>query len=202
MKIELHLHTSRHSACAQNSPSEMMAGLVSAGYQAVFITEHEALWDEHELDELRREFPTLRIFPGVELALGDNKQQHLLVLGGSDRAFLAIRDIAEILELARQRSLTTILAHPYRWAGGSDMLEQGQLPDAIEYRTNNQQDAQACLLSQQTAGRLGLPLVNAGDSHSLAMLDKFWIETDEPLDDPLALRAVLAAGSYRLCAAT
>ena len=41
MKVELHLHTSRYSLCAVDSPAQMMLRYIDAGYQAVYITEHE-----------------------------------------------------------------------------------------------------------------------------------------------------------------
>ena len=57
MKVELHLHTSRYSACAVCRPAEMMNGLIARGYEAVYITEHDAVWETAELNDLRRQFP-------------------------------------------------------------------------------------------------------------------------------------------------
>jgi len=83
MKVELHLHTSRYSACAINTPEEMMQRLVDTGYEAVYITEHNMVWSDKELDELRAKFPPLKIFPGVELNCGLEGIQHLLVLSAT-----------------------------------------------------------------------------------------------------------------------
>jgi len=135
MKVELHLHTSRYSGCAVNSPEEMMTGLIAAGYEAVFITEHAAVWPIEELDELRGKFPQLRIFGGVELYVGSH---HLLVLGTSDASYLDICDDAPaVLEKARRASHLTVLAHPFRWEEGFEMLYESLRPDAIEYCTCN-----------------------------------------------------------------
>ena len=49
MKVELHLHTSRHSPCARHRPEELLTRLVATGYDAVYLTEHDALWGEGEL---------------------------------------------------------------------------------------------------------------------------------------------------------
>ncbi|MCD6364554.1 MAG: hypothetical protein J7M14_01635, partial [Planctomycetes bacterium] len=109
MKVELHLHTSAGSVCAVNTPSEMLEALVESHYEAVYITEHDALWEAGELDELRRDFPQLRIFPGIERTLGSH---HLLILGASNPEYLATEDISEVLDLARGEGHLTVLAHP------------------------------------------------------------------------------------------
>ena len=204
MKVELHLHTSRYSGCAVNSPSELMAGLVSAGYEAVFVTEHDAVWPDDELAELKAEFPRLAIFPGVELSLGAwDVFEHLLVLGTNDRRYLELAggpepDVAAILDRARAAGHMTVLAHPFRWDGGAEMLRRHLRPDAIELCTCNHDPEQAAV-SAATARGLNLPVVNAGDVHSLAMVGRFWIETARPLTGPADLREMILAGEYANC---
>ena len=196
MKVELHLHTSRYSGCAVNSPEEMMAGLIAAGYEAVFITEHAAVWPIEELDELRGKFPQLRIFGGVELYVDSH---HLLVLGTSDASYLDIcNDAPAVLEKARRANHLTVLAHPFRWEEGFEMLYEGLRPDAIEYCTCNH-DRPAADRAAAVAAEMGLPLVNSGDSHGLDFLDRFWIETPEPLVAPTDVRRIVLAGDYENC---
>jgi predicted metal-dependent phosphoesterase TrpH len=197
MKVELHLHTSRYSGCAVNTPSEMMRRLIEAGYDAVCITEHDAVWGADELADLRSLFPELRIFGGVELSLG---MQHLLVLGTTDPHYLEITDEAEVLESAARADLPTVLAHPFRWGGGAGMLERGLRPDAIEHFTSNHFDVSADLAAD-TGGRLGVALVNAGDVHAVEMIDQFWIETDSPVAKASDLRRIILQGAYRNCQA-
>jgi hypothetical protein len=194
MKVELHLHTSRYSFCAIESPPRMMGRLVDLGYDAVFITEHDAIWSKGELDELRDEFPELSIFPGLERSI---QGQHLLVLGATDPKLLAMEDIQHILAAAREQDLPTILAHPFRWPEADRVLyESGANPDAIELETCNQQGPEM-LKAAAGAGALGLPTVNAGDAHSLDMLGRHWIETAEPFATPPQLRRLLLGGRYR-----
>jgi len=85
MKVELHLHTSRYSGCATATPFELMEALIGYGYDAVFVTEHDTVWPDWELRQLQEEFQDIRILPGVELTLGPDQTQHLLVLGTQDR---------------------------------------------------------------------------------------------------------------------
>ncbi len=192
MKIELHLHTSRYSGCAVHSPEEMMHRLVATGYGAVYITEHSAFWTEKELDELRRQFPTLKIFSGVELAL---ESQHLLVLGATDRKYLETNDETEILRQARKDGHLTVLAHPFRWKGGAEMLSRGHLPDALECRSGNQ-DIHGAKLTQAAAHERNLPTVNAGDSHAIEYLDRYWIETTRPVIEANDIRTIILNGEY------
>jgi len=192
MKVELHLHTRRYSFCARNSPEAMMRGLIEADYDAVFLTEHDQVWQPDELAALRKEFPELRIFPGLELTLDE---QHLLILGTTETDWLDMTDEAEILARARRDHFATILAHPFRWAGGDAMLRAGRLPDAIECRSGNQRGPMS-LRAQEAADRLSLPAVHADDAHGLTMIGKFWIETARPLDRPGDIRDILLAGEY------
>ena len=192
MKVELHLHTNRYSACAVNTPKEMMRRLLAAGYKAVYITEHDAVWRDRELARLQRAFPDIRIFPGVEVSITSH---HVLVLGTNDPAYLKISDEGELLEKARTHGHLTILAHPFRWAGGAMILQQGLLPDAIEYHSCNH-DIDSARESLVIADRLELPLVNTGDAHSLEMLDRYWVETARPIEAADDIRAIIAAGQY------
>ena len=196
MKIELHLHTNRYSQCSVVTPEEVMRRLVEEGYGAVCITEHHAMWSDGELEALRNEFPCLRIFPGVELNTGNGD---LLVLGTNDAEYLALREEpAKIILKARSQGLVTILAHPFRWEISDNILKGPVLPDAIEHRTCNH-DAKAAGKAAAAAQRLNLPLVNAGDVHSLEMAGKFWIETDRQNTQRCELREIIVRGEYRNC---
>jgi len=199
MKVELHLHTSRYSPCARANPFELMEALIGYGYEAVFITEHDHVWSDWELGQLQEEFRGLKIFPGVELTLGPDQAQHLLVLGTLDPGYLELReDPRRILEKARRDGDATILAHPFRWQGGGEMLDDGLIPDALENLTCNHEPAHARLA--QAAGELfSLPVVNAGDVHALEFLDRFWIETEAPLVEARDIREILVNRRFRNC---
>lgn len=195
MKIELHLHTSRYSECSIVTAEEAMSRLIEFGYDAVCITEHDAVWPDDELQRLREKFPAIRIFPGVELSLGD---QHLLVLGTNDRQYLSIGCDADILERAREADHLTVLAHPFRWFGGAAMLESSLLPDAIEHLTGNHIPRNA-EKSAKTADNLGLPIVNSGDIHATDMMNRYWIETAEAVEDACDIRRIIIDGAYENC---
>lgn len=195
MKVELHLHTSRYSPCAVASPAAMMRALIDCGYGAAYLTEHDQLWRDFEIDDLQRDFPAIRIFGGVELTVGSH---HIVVLGTTDRSYLQLEDEADILAKAGEAGHAVVLAHPYRWPGGADLLHRGLRPDGVEYLTNNQGDDGAARAAETAAG-LGIPLVNASDAHDVDGVGRFWIETDEPLLESQDILSVLRRGAYRRC---
>lgn len=198
MKVELHCHTSRYSACSKATPAELMEQMIQTGYEAVYITEHDAVWSEREIEQLQQGFPDIRIFGGVELSTGAERMQHLLVLGTTDREYTRLADAAEILKKARDDGCLTVLAHPFRWEGGAEMLDNGLMPDAIEYCTTHHAPKEAEIAAEVAAG-LGLPMVNVGDVHGLDFLNRFWIETDRPLLKAGDVRTVVLNRAYVNC---
>jgi hypothetical protein len=196
MKTQLHLHTSRYSGCAIHTPEMMLQRAIQKGFQSVFITEHDAVWPTRELQDIRRQFPALQIWPGLELTvLNDMGASHLLILGTNARDFLQMEDSQEILAEARRRQCPTILAHPFRWEGAEAMLAGPLRPDGIEYHTPNHPPAMA-EVSREHAEALSLPLINSDDAHSKDMIGRYWIETHRPFRTPRELRAILLGGYY------
>lgn len=200
MKIELHSHTSRYSPCAADSPGALIKRFAKCRYDVVFLTEHNQVWSDEELRDIRLKFPRIMIFPGVELSVGEDSLQHMVVLGANDPAYLALRQPREILERARQDGLLTILAHPFRWEGSGRMLDEGLRPDALEFRTCNH-TAEQGQRSQQAAATLGIPLVNAGDTHCRDFINRHWIETQQTLAEARDIRQIVLEGAYQNCSA-
>ncbi|MCY2925170.1 MAG: hypothetical protein NT031_06970 [Planctomycetota bacterium] len=196
MKVELHLHTSRHSPCARHRPEELLARLVATGYDAVYLTEHDALWGEDELAALQEQFPEIRLFPGIERSIGPIRDgQHLLILGARDPEYTRLTEPSELLALARTHGHLAILAHPLRSPDSAAMLMAGLRPDALECRTGSHDEARANMIAR-AAVRLRLPLVNAGDVHRLVHVNKCWIETLADLHHADDIRDVIRSGLY------
>jgi predicted metal-dependent phosphoesterase TrpH len=181
----------------------MMEAYVAAGYDAVYITEHDMVWPDAELNELRAAWPQLRIFPGVERTLwgSGSEMQHVVILGANDPTYLKIAGDRELIDRARRDGRLAVLAHPFRWRGAAAMFAAGVTPDALEARSCNS-DAEQGARAEQTAGRMGIPTVHAADAHSTAMVGHFWIETAEPLNEPNDIRRIVLARAFRNCMAT
>ncbi len=202
MKTEIHLHTNRYSGCAHNDPALTMRRLVEKGYEAVYITEHDHVWTDEELSGIRKDFPSLKIYPGIELTIdcSINGVCHLLVLGTNDPVYIDIADDpAEVMAVAAERNHLTILAHPFRWPGTDDLLDIAQ-PDALEYQTCNQ-SGDAVRQSRECSEKIKAPLVNAGDIHTLDMIGRFWIDTRDKLASPEDIRRAILERRYLNCSA-
>lgn len=199
MKVELHCHTSRYSPCAKSRPEDMMAALIAAGYDVVYITEHDVVWRASDIDKLQAAFPKIRIFPGVEKTIGGKDSfQHLLILGTLDQSFIHMTDNKQILDKARQNGHLTVLAHPFRWRVGANLIyREGLMPDAIECRTASH-DEEMAEESTAAAKRFNLKVVNCGDSHSPEFLNRAWIETDRPIVKANDIRQIVIDGAYKI----
>ena len=198
MLIDVHLHTSRYSSCGRASPEEMIEAAIGAGLQAVVLTEHHVLWPLSELNVLRRAYPEIRIFRGVEVTCGD---------GGADVVVLGVLD----LEVARQdtqphqvmRRLHEaggigILAHPFRLAPsipGEFLLSP---PDAYEVMSLNMPSfARRRAATLEEVFPKARPLV-ASDAHQVAGLGAYAISLAQDVASEAELAAAIRDGSFRI----
>src|SRR5436190_23938539 len=68
MKFDLHMHTRRYSPDSEIDPFELVKRAKEIGLDGIVITEHDRLWPEAELEELRRAAPGLVVLGGVEVS--------------------------------------------------------------------------------------------------------------------------------------
>lgn len=137
MKFDLHMHTARHSPDADSDPFELVRAAIRAGLDGVVITEHDYLWAEDELDELRAAAPGLVILAGVEVA---GRGGDVLCYGVSDP--FAIPKGIEWPKLCREvhrQGGACVAAHPNRWGQPFERILAEQRPelDGIEVMSNN-----------------------------------------------------------------
>ena len=64
--FDMHLHTSRHSPDSAINPFSLVRQAQQLGLTGVVITEHDWLWNEEELDELRAATPAMQVYAGLE----------------------------------------------------------------------------------------------------------------------------------------
>ena len=65
MRFDLHMHTTRHSPDSQMDPVALVRTARQIGLDGVVITEHDWLWTEAELSELRKMEPGLVVLAGI-----------------------------------------------------------------------------------------------------------------------------------------
>src|SRR5260370_17144831 len=81
MKFDLHMHTTRYSPDSVMDPIALVRRARQVGLDGVVITEHDCLWTETELEELRRAEPGLVVLAGVEVSC---REGHFLAYGVRD----------------------------------------------------------------------------------------------------------------------
>ncbi len=137
MKFDLHMHTARHSHDAETDPFDLVRSAIAAGLDGIVITEHDFMWTEPELEELRAFAPQLVILGGVEVT---GRGGDMLCYGLTD-PFAVPRGIswgALCREVHRQGG-ACVAAHPNRWDQPFEKLlkEQAAEIDGIEVMSNN-----------------------------------------------------------------
>ncbi|HVL12352.1 MAG TPA: PHP domain-containing protein [Gemmata sp.] len=140
MKFDLHMHTRRYSPDSITDPFELVESALAAGLDGVVITEHDTLWPENELDELRAAAPGLVILGGVEITgMGGD----VLCYGLTDlRALPRGVPWPELCREVRRQGGACVAAHPNRWGQPFEKLILEQRPefDGIEVMSNNMDD--------------------------------------------------------------
>jgi len=141
MYFDLHIHTARHSPDSEIDPFALVRRARQQGLDGVVITEHDWLWTEKELEELRAAAPGLVVLAGVEVT---TQEGHFLVYNVHD-PFALQRGIG-VADLCREVHLqggAVVAAHPFRWGQPFDDILREENPelDGIEVMTNNMDDA-------------------------------------------------------------
>ncbi len=182
MKLDLHLHTSRHSPDSLMHPHLMLDRAREIGLDGVVITEHDWLWTEAELDELRAAAPDLVVLAGIEVSA---REGHFLVYGATD-PFALPRGIgvAALCREAHRQGGAVVAAHPYRWGQPFDAILAEQRPelDGLEMMSNNM-DADCRRRAVAVQARLRVAALGNSDAHRVETLGVCYTEFAAPVRD-------------------
>ena len=198
MKFDLHLHTSRHSPDSVMPPLLMVERAREIGLDGVVITEHDWLWTEEELDELRGAAPGLVVLAGVEVSA---REGHFLAYGVRD-PFALPRGIgvgALCREVHRQGG-AVVAAHPYRWGQPFDDILSQQRPelDGLELMSSNM-DADCRSRAAAAHGRLRVAGLGNSDAHRVETLGACYTEFAAPVRDTRDLVEALRGRHATAC---
>jgi hypothetical protein len=140
MKFDLHIHTRRHSPDSVIDPFALLRRARQVGLDGIVITEHDWLWTEPELRELRAAEPGLVILSGIEVSA---REGHFLTYGVKNPFAvprgIPVRDLCH--EVHRQGGVV-VAAHPFRWGQPFDDILREEQPalDGLELMSNNMDD--------------------------------------------------------------
>jgi predicted metal-dependent phosphoesterase TrpH len=189
MKFDLHLHTSRHSPDSEIDPSAMLRRARALGLNGLVITEHDFLWTEEELDELRAEAPDLVVLAGIEVSA---REGHFLAYGVRD-PFAVPRQIgvADLCREVHRQGGAVVAAHPFRWGQRFDEILRDERPelDGLELMTNNM-DADCRRRAAEIHRQRPLAGTGSSDAHEEVVLGRCYTA----FADPVRTMADLVAG--------
>jgi predicted metal-dependent phosphoesterase TrpH len=182
MKFDLHMHTTRHSPDSFMVPEMMLRRAQEIGLDGVVITEHDWLWTEEELAELRAAAPRLIVLAGIEVGA---KEGHFLVYGVSDPfAFPIGIGVAELCREVHRQGGAVVAAHPYRWNQPFDDIFATERPelDGLELMSNNM-DGELRRKAAALNGRLRLAGLGNSDAHRVETLGCCYTEFPDSVRD-------------------
>lgn len=139
MIIEIHTHTAEHSPCSMITAAELVVGIQEKGASGLVLTDHQYLWPEEEIEQLRSSLcipDNFLILAGQEVFTMDFGD--ILVYG-------AVESITQRTSLAALRrtypSAALVWAHPYRGGQQPSTVELFNANlDAIEILNPRQKD--------------------------------------------------------------
>ena len=173
--IDMHIHTSRYSECAETlHPEKIEEYALKAGLDAVIITEHDTCWKRSDLRELQESSTSIQIFNGVEVTTKSGC--HLIVYGIEELGPLRKGiPCEEAIRYVHESDGIIILAHPFRKSlPPLNIIEQF---DAIEVGSTSLYKKESDL-SMHLAQTLEKPVIGSSDAHALSMIG--WAYTRFP----------------------
>ena len=198
LRIDIHLHTRRHSACSAIDPARLINRAVQVGLDGLVITEHHYQWTREELDELVEAsgHPGFLLLAGFEYssAKGD-----ILIYGLAPeevRAFVPGGEPEVMLAMAHEMGAVCVAAHPTRAAIPFDERIVDMPFEALEVKSVNLASHEQ-RLAQKLADNLGRRVTTASDAHRLDDVGAYATEFLTPIQSIDDLRNSLRHGTFR-----
>ncbi|MFQ5473504.1 MAG: PHP-associated domain-containing protein [Dehalococcoidia bacterium] len=107
--VDMHVHTVRGAADSSLTPEQLIEEAKRIGLTGVNISEHDRVWDDHQLRDFREE-SGLFVSRGMEVS---TDMGHMIVIG-LDRYVPGIRRAKELRSVLDDAGGFMIVAHPFR----------------------------------------------------------------------------------------
>jgi predicted metal-dependent phosphoesterase TrpH len=182
MKFDLHMHTTRYSPDSEMDPLDLVRRAQAIGLDGVVITEHDWLWTEPELDELRAAAPGLVVLAGVEVSA---REGHFLAYGVHNPFALPKGiGVASLCREVHRQGGAVVAAHPFRFGQRFKGILRSENPDldGLELMSSNMDAScrEQAAAVQQTYFLAGL---GSSDAHSEDVLGVCYTEFDAVIRD-------------------
>jgi len=198
LRIDLHLHTQRHSRCSHLDETRLIARAVQAGLDGLVITEHHYQWSQEELDTLcaASGHPGFLLLSGFEYS---SSQGDLLIYGLKPEdvaSFPPGADPKDSLLRAQAMGAACIAAHPTRAALSFDERIAEMPFDGLEIRSTNLEPHEQ-RIAAHLARELQIPGTAASDAHALGDIGSYATEFDDPIQTMSDFCRALKQGRFR-----
>jgi predicted metal-dependent phosphoesterase TrpH len=163
------------------------------GLDGVVITEHDWLWTEPELEELRAAVPGLIVLAGIEVTAAEG---HFLTYGVSN-PFAIARGIgvADLCREVHRQGGAVVAAHPFRWGQPFDDILREEQPelDGLELMTDHM-DAECRQRAAEVFRQHRLAGLGSSDAHHEALLGACYSEFEATIRNSRDLVAAIRSG--------
>lgn len=198
MKVDLHLHTSEYSQCADATVKEQLKAARDNGLDAVFITEHMILFPEEKLNKLRKKYAPLKIFQAIEVTVQGSGWEDFVVLGVHNKKINGDKwTYSELYEYVHEQNGLIIHAHPFRYRDTVKMNTKKYTPDLVEVLSSNigldLYDKRMDYIKDIGSK----PIINS-DSHHTANTGRYYTILDEWCETEEEILDALRQGNYQL----
>jgi len=199
MLIDLHTHTYHLSSCSSLSLADLIYRSREAGLDGICVTEHDRMWDRHELARIAQETGFL-LLPGVEIT---TTQGHVLVYGLNEYVE-DLWNLRRLREVADACGAVLVKSHPLRDGNfqarpdgrvANGLEETLRLFDAFEVLSGGESEW-SNTLAKAIAESYGLKATGGSDVHALSEVGRFATRFERQIGSEADLVKELRAGRF------
>lgn len=205
MLIDLHAHTWPRSHDSVLNPDDLIVRAKQAGLDAIAFTEHDTVWDQKSIEELRAKHNFL-VLAGIEISTDDG---HILSFG-IDKYVFGMHRSRELASYVEKSDGVMVAAHPYRrqmpWFSRDEdeyqaALEKASRNPAYQYvkaleELNGRGSEKENEFSRRLCDMMDLGGTGGTDSHAISDIGKCATYFERPVRDERELIAELKAGRF------
>lgn len=198
--FDLHVHTSRYSACSALPPEQLVAAAHARGLDGLVITEHDHRWDAEELDALLEAAgrPPLLLFAACEIrVLLDGQSTGDALVYGVDVPPASGQYIDDVCRQVHAQGGIVIAPHPFAEGVGIGREVYSARLDAIEVFNDRYRSPKAWSRAAEAHAQLGITGVAGSDAHALGAVGQCCTEFAVPIATLADLIAAIRAGQCR-----
>jgi predicted metal-dependent phosphoesterase TrpH len=187
------------------NPEDLIVRAKQAGLNGICFSEHDTVWDQKDVDELRAKHDFL-VLAGVEISTDDG---HILAFG-IDKYVFGMHRARELASYVEKAEGVMVAAHPYRrqmpWFSRSDeeykaSLDKASRNPAYQYvkaleELNGRGSDKENEFSRRLCEIMDLPGTAGTDSHAISDIGKCATYFEREIRDERELIAELRAGRF------